>query len=759
MTRRVRLTVAALVALGGFAAMVVAAAPVRAAALDLALVPRWGWQRHVLSAMGVACVAVAPGLARGRRLAWWVALAAVPATAASALINDSELPLVAPLALAFIGVAVSRRHFGGVADPQAGRSALAWLVIGEGVVFGYAAIGLYLLDANFRESTSIASSVLEGVRLLFLLPSGVVPSTAHGQWFLDSVRWLSVIVIAFAASRLVVPRRAGARAVRSRVEALLGRYAMSSIAPFHLLSDKRWCFSPDGQAFVGYALVDAYAVALGGPIGAPASRADALDAFMTECDRNGWGCCLHQVDDADATLLTDRGFRLLRIGDEAVVDIEGFTLSGRAAKSLRSALNMGQRAGITVDELSVPIDPVTMRELREVSDAWLDDSGHRERGFTLGSFDATALRDGPVLVARGPDQGIVAFANVIPSYKSAIGNFDLMRRRPDAPKGTMEMLFVALIERFRAEGKTGMSLGLAPLANVEGEGGLDRLLAAVRDHGGRAFNFIGLYEFKNKWHPTWEPRYLAYHGPAQLPRAALSVVRAGELYRRHAVQHAAGKILRRYPAAISLGGVVLWLMAATRGDPTFHEGLVRRFGLAWDDLAQLELWRLVTSALVNDQPGYMWSVLVLLVPGMLLAERRLGCRLTLGGFVLTDVVASLSVTLGLRLVAAVGSEEATGLLATRDAGSSAGAIGLLAAVAVTLPGRRAQLVGSAALGVALVTAAAIAPGVTNSEHLIAGLVGCVLAVAWRRRTQGQGTRSGGGRPVLGLPRRRRRVGA
>ena len=134
---------------------------------------------------------------------------------------------------------------------------------------------LYFLDADFRSSTTLGAALLEGIRALFLLPpSAIEPITDHGVWFLDSIRWLSALTIGVTAMRGLSPSLGRERHPRdeARVRELLERWADSSLAPFHLLDDKHWVFSADEDAFVGYALSGSTAVALGGPVGAPASR-------------------------------------------------------------------------------------------------------------------------------------------------------------------------------------------------------------------------------------------------------------------------------------------------------------------------------------------------------------------------------------------------------------------------------------------------------------------------------------------------------
>ena len=61
----------------------------------------------------------------------------------------------------------------------------------------------------------------------------------------------------------------------------------------------------------------------------------------------------------------------------------------------------------------------------------------------------------------------------------------------------------------------------------------NRLAAFLYKHGEGVYNFQGLQAFKDKFDPSWEPRYLAYPGGLRLPRvlADVSALIAGG-YRR-----------------------------------------------------------------------------------------------------------------------------------------------------------------------------------------------------------------------------------
>lgn len=104
-----------------------------------------------------------------------------------------------------------------------------------------------------------------------------------------------------------------------------------------------------------------------------------------------------------------------------------------------------------------------------------------------------------------------------------------MRRRRDAAPGTMDFLFVRLLQWAAARGYATFNLGLSPLAGVglrSGTSAVERALHYLYEHLNQFYNFKGLHAFKEKFRPQWAPRYLVYAEPASLPVVALAVIRA-----------------------------------------------------------------------------------------------------------------------------------------------------------------------------------------------------------------------------------------
>ena len=118
----------------------------------------------------------------------------------------------------------------------------------------------------------------------------------------------------------------------------------------------------------------------------------------------------------------------------------------RFGKEFRTVLNKFAKLGHQVERHPPPLPAGLLGELRAVSDAWLTERRGRELRFATGWFDDDYLRGSPVVTLRAPDGALSGFANAYPLYQAAGWGVDLMRRRPEALPGTMDLLFISLFD-------------------------------------------------------------------------------------------------------------------------------------------------------------------------------------------------------------------------------------------------------------------------------------------------------------------------
>jgi phosphatidylglycerol lysyltransferase len=163
--------------------------------------------------------------------------------------------------------------------------------------------------------------------------------------------------------------------------------------------------------------------------------------------------------------------------------------------------------------------PAVLDELAAISDHWLEHKNTREKRFSLGRFDPTYLMRMPVAVIRR-EKRIVAFANIWAGGDHHELSVDLMRYDDGAPPTAMDALFTELMLWGRTQGYAWFSLGMAPLSGFEHHRLAplwNRLGALLFRYGEHFYNFQGLRDFKEKFDPVWEPRYLAAPGGLSVP--------------------------------------------------------------------------------------------------------------------------------------------------------------------------------------------------------------------------------------------------
>ena len=342
-----------------------------------------------------------------------------------------------------------------------------------------------------------------------------------------------VVLVAIGLARLLRPAAPEAPLPTaddlSRVQPLVAT-SPRTYAHLALLGDKALLLQSDPtgvpRGFLMYGIEGRSWVAMGDPVGPPADVRELAWRFRELADRHAGWTIFYEVSSDNLPVYLDLGLSLLKLGEEGRVPLASFSLEGGARKQLRQThRKVGNEGGTFAVVPAAEVGPL-IPALRSVSEAWLTEKNTREKGFSLGFFDAEYLLRGPVaVVRRGAD--VVAFANVLLGGNREELSVDLMRYRPDAaPSGVMDFLFVELMLWGRGEGYRWFSLGMAPFSGFEA-----RTLAPLWSRAGaflfrqgeHFYNFQGVRQYKEKFDPVWEPRYLASPGGLALPRMLANV--------------------------------------------------------------------------------------------------------------------------------------------------------------------------------------------------------------------------------------------
>mgnify|MGYP003638328538 FL=1 len=214
--------------------------------------------------------------------------------------------------------------------------------------------------------------------------------------------------------------------------------------------------------------------------------------------------------------LHDFGYRFLKVNEEGIVPLTGFTLQGGHNAGFRRNIREMDKAGIKYEVLAPPFDQATIDQLRVVSDTWIDAKGGRELQFSACYFSPKYIQRNPIAIARDSEGRIIAFVNILTTRVGGPATLDFMRYIPGVVDNIMDFLMIRTMETLAAEGYTSFSLGGAPLSDVgvwKGSRIPERMMHIFSTKAERFYNYQGLLKYKNKFHPQWEPRYMAYEQP------------------------------------------------------------------------------------------------------------------------------------------------------------------------------------------------------------------------------------------------------
>ena len=255
---------------------------------------------------------------------------------------------------------------------------------------------------------------------------------------------------------------------QAKLDSWIRRYGASSNSYVLLEGAKTYFTSPGVDGFLAYQVSAGVALIAGDPVCAP-QQARRLIRDFTSAMMRPVGA--YQVSPLMLAAFRQEGFADVQIGKEAIFDLERFTLAGGKMELVRAATNKARRDGVVVSEhhpFAEGADAIN-DELREISDEWLKGKGNHELGFVLGSLSLDHPSAKRYFIARS-NQGtgrIEGFIVCEPIYGRSGYYLDVTRRRPDAVRGTMELLSAEILRILREEGYQMASMGLAPLALLD----------------------------------------------------------------------------------------------------------------------------------------------------------------------------------------------------------------------------------------------------------------------------------------------------
>ncbi|HJQ03501.1 MAG TPA: bifunctional lysylphosphatidylglycerol synthetase/lysine--tRNA ligase LysX [Jatrophihabitans sp.] len=506
------------------------------------------------SVFSVVLLFVIGGAVRRRiRFAWWLLLAFQTLAAVYLLVvlmavlinrNDARditlldgIELIVNAALTVTLVVLlwrSRDAFRSRLEPGARWLALA--VIATGIAISIT-VSIVLTLAFPDRLVGLAHKLSWAVRVSLGVEPGNTEVGWNGQhghhWIAALAGLLSAVALVTAA--LIFLRSARAKAYLTSQDELDLRRLLAqhgehdSLGYFATRHDKSVIFTPDRSAAVTYRVLANVSLASADPIGPAAAWPTAIADWLAEARSFGWFPAVLSASEQGATAYVEAGLKALPIGDEAIIDVDTFTIEGPTMQPVRRAVRRVQRAGysITVHRHG-DLAAEQFAELTQRAEEWRGDETERGFSMALGRLGDPADRNCVAVLARDAGGELRGMLSMVPWGRRGL-SLDLMRRSPDAENGLVEAMVAELVTQARDElGIRAISLNFAMFRGVfsaaerVGAGPVVRLTSRILTFASRFWQIESLYRSNARYLPRWTPRYLCYDSSLTLTRVALA---------------------------------------------------------------------------------------------------------------------------------------------------------------------------------------------------------------------------------------------
>jgi len=371
---------------------------------------------------------------------------------------------------------------------------------------------------------------------------------------LADVVHLVAVAVALPLGPLVVrgPKAATGSYCSDRAMDLLTTHGGGTLSWMSTWPGAEYLYAEAGDGFLAYRRHAGVAIVLGDPVGSTEWARRAPAEFAAHCASEhlvpAWFSV--RAETADAV-----GTRRVQVAEDTLIDLPGLEFRGKKWQDIRTARNRAQKDGIEFRMVTLADEaPAVIRQVREISTAWLKGKRTPELGFTLGGVSEAMdprVRVGIAVDAAGTVHGVTSWLPILNENGKPRGwTLDMMRRRADGFRPVVEFLIAEACVTFQAEGADLVSLSGAPL--VRSDKGRVGVIQRVLDVLGKLmeplYGFGSLHAFKAKFQPRREPLYLVYRHAGDLPRIGAAVLTAYLAKPATAARPAPVPAARRRPA-------------------------------------------------------------------------------------------------------------------------------------------------------------------------------------------------------------------
>ncbi|MEO0401278.1 MAG: phosphatidylglycerol lysyltransferase domain-containing protein [Pseudomonadota bacterium] len=244
------------------------------------------------------------------------------------------------------------------------------------------------------------------------------------------------------------------------------------------------------------------------------SGASALQQLKTASQDQGCVPFVYKSEARMAAHARAAGWRVLHLADDALIDLDGYTLDIPARRTLRRKLRAAQKAGIMIRTGA----PLPTDAMARIDSSWQATHG-QARGGSMGRYCPKYIAHQWVGCAYR-EGALIAFVTAHTAQDEWC--LDIMRHDNDLPDGTMHALVHTAISAAQRAGTARFNLAATPACPNPSSAFWRWAAFQIATRAGAS----GLRQFKSSFAPRWAPRYAAARSWGELALGLADIARA-----------------------------------------------------------------------------------------------------------------------------------------------------------------------------------------------------------------------------------------
>lgn len=492
---------------------------------------------YLVLVAGAFLLLTAVYLLKGLRNAWWIALLLSIVSFIGHVTKGIDYEEAIVAMVVFVMLLFTRKEYPVKGNPRMHSIGILTSLLSVTGVLVYGIIGFYFLDKkHFNVDFSTWQSITYTFRNFFLLGSpDLIPNSRFARDFLLSINisgFLSLSFLFYTILRPYFSQSYNDTGEFEKAKGLVATYGKSGMDYFKTYNDKK-IFAPEAlDAFLAYRIAGNYAVVLEDPVArTPEKMKECISLFDKYTYDLGLRSIYYRVPEESLQTYLGLSKKSLFLGQEGVVDLNTFSLEGGKNKALRNAINKVIDRGYKASVHQPPIKDGLMQKLKAVSDEWLNSTGRSEIIFSQGMFLWDELKQQTIITVENSEEMVIAFLNIIPDFAPGEATYDLIRKTDDSPNGVLDFILVELFNYLKTQNYASVNLGFAPLSGIDDPHTFqERSMKFAYEKISSFSHYKGLRNFKEKFFPAWNNKYLIYSNDYDLisvPTVLTKVIKPG----------------------------------------------------------------------------------------------------------------------------------------------------------------------------------------------------------------------------------------